>query len=90
MPAAHGHFHISLMYSELSVQFDYDELMSTLRTDNIFPKSGTADFSLKNRDFSLIFSLAPDEAVALYAGCVVQIMQLYTVKVHSVLVSFPF
>ena len=33
--------------------FDYDELKSILRTDSVFPKSGTADFSLKPRDISL-------------------------------------
>lgn len=88
--AAHGHFLISLMYSKFFLKFDYDELKSILRTDNILPKSGTADFSFKNRDISLIFSLAPDEVVALYAGFVVQIMHLYMLKVHSALASFPF
>ena len=88
--AAYGHFLISLMYSKLFLKFDYDELKSILRTDNILPKSGTADFSFKNRDISLIFSLAPDEVVALYAGFVVQIMHLYMLKVHSALASFPF
>lgn len=88
--ATHGHLHISLMYSKLFLKFDYDKLKSILRTDNILPKSGTADFSFKNRDISLIFSLAPDEVVALYAGFVVQIMHLYMLKVHSALASFPF
>ena len=88
--AAHGHFLISLMYSKLFLKFDYDELKSILRTDNILPKSDTADFSFKNRDISLIFSLAPDEAVALYVGFVVQTIYLYTLKIHSVLVSVPF